>query len=466
MVKATDATIGTKITAAQPSIPGRDLFPSNTIFTLEGCTLEALVDGTLLYYASDYDEEIEPGYTVVAGVSRIEVSGLLVELPSWRTRFDNVSSLKTLTETLARAEADPLVLAHELIFRTPGGEASGMTACGDAIFTATKPTVAYIGSQACSGGYWLASQCDYIVSAPDGFSGSIGAYRRIDDTSEMMKGLGIKSKIIKDGEFKGMLEDGIAITKPQEAEVQRFVDFWGQAFAAAVARGRGVDMAKALEWKDGRTHTAPDALLMGLIDQIGTDAQASEKALSLAESAPSKPGKTQTITTLPSGMGQKDTKMADRTSEGFFALVKNFFAPDSTTPDPEVTPAVTAATEVIPVIIEPVAEVVPAQSAVETAATESALLRSSLSTAYCTEYNRAHGAGTKSAEKAAARVAQMSAEDVIGEVKSLALLADRSLSGARQSDPGSAPVADEATIKAQQVQSTKSNLVAAYGIGF
>ena len=158
---------------------------------------------------------------------------------------------------------------------TPGGSAYATSevykALQDYKAETGNPVYVYMGSQATSGGYYVAMAADKIYANPECWTGSIGVVvGTLYDFSGLMEKYGIKATNIVSGANKDMGANTKPLTEEQIAILQSLVDDSFDRFVQAVVDGRGLPESKVRELADGRIYTAKQALDGGLIDAIGT----------------------------------------------------------------------------------------------------------------------------------------------------------------------------------------------------
>lgn len=158
---------------------------------------------------------------------------------------------------------------------TPGGSAYATSEVYKALLdykAATgNPVYVYMGSQATSGGYYVAMAADKIYANPECWTGSIGVVvGTLYDLSGLMEKYGIKATNIVSGANKDMGSTAKPLTDEQLAILQSLVDDSFDRFVQAVVDGRGLSESKVRQLADGRIYTAKQALDGGLIDAIGT----------------------------------------------------------------------------------------------------------------------------------------------------------------------------------------------------
>ena len=178
---------------------------------------------------------------------------------------------------ISSVRADSTVKAVVLRVASPGGSVAASEKIRTEIdlLRKVKPVIASYGNYAASGGYWISNSCDKIFSDKSTLTGSIGVFSMIPDFS------GTAEKVFHVGVTNvgsSRHSDMYSLTRPLDAEetayMQRSVDDIYEAFLENVSAGRGMDKAEIDEIAQGRVWTGSDALKIGLVDEIGTLADA------------------------------------------------------------------------------------------------------------------------------------------------------------------------------------------------
>jgi protease IV len=196
-------------------------------------------------------------------IARIRVEGLITE---------NDKRLRAI-EALAK---DPSVPAVLLEIDSPGGTVAGGESLHDAIahVAAVKPVVTVMGGLAASAGYMIAAPTTRIFAHQGTLTGSIGVLLQTGEISGLLSKLGVSLNVLTSGPMKGEP----SISRPMSPEARAYLqgvvmDMYDQ-FVDMVAAGRHMDPAKVRALGDGRAYTGHQALPLGLIDQIGGEAEA------------------------------------------------------------------------------------------------------------------------------------------------------------------------------------------------
>ncbi len=135
-----------------------------------------------------------------------------------------------------------------------------------------RPIYAYCATYAASGGYYLASTADVICANRMSTVGSIGVtYGYHIDLSRFLAKYDIDVTALASDENKSMGGYFSPLTDEQMAIYQSQINEYYNAFVDVVAAGRpSLTRAEIVALADGRTYTAKQALLNGLIDSVAT----------------------------------------------------------------------------------------------------------------------------------------------------------------------------------------------------
>lgn len=131
-----------------------------------------------------------------------------------------------------------------------------------------RPIWAYMGSMACSGGYYISMAADKIIANRNAWTGSIGVIISTYNYKEFLDKLGVKEINYTSGPNKAMGSGGIEATKEQEEIFQGMVDEAYEQFVEIIAEGRNMSRDTVKPLADGRIYTAKQALSLKLIDEI------------------------------------------------------------------------------------------------------------------------------------------------------------------------------------------------------
>lgn len=224
--------------------------------------------------ADDVAYEVTP-----EGVAIIPVCGTLVDSePAWWMSYLGYASTPEIAEMVTAASADLTVSAILLLIDSPGGQVSGLYAACQAVWQVRQSGDKKIWAackEVCSATYELASQCDRIYLTEDGMAGCIGTIISLADWSGYYSQMGVvKKRITSTGAetYKGEGTPGTKITPEQEADFKRICDEYRAIFNRVIVRGRNLSLDTLQTLADGRVHVGRNALSLGIVDGIASQA--------------------------------------------------------------------------------------------------------------------------------------------------------------------------------------------------
>jgi protease-4 len=193
----------------------------------------------------------------------------VVGLINLNTSIDAYSAKDLITQ-IDYARTHPEVRAVVLILDSPGGTVADTEAVYLEILKLrkSKPVVASINSMAASGAYYLTVGTDYAFAKPTSLVGNIGVIGYLPQTPTIFEG------IISTGPYK-------LWGTPRDTYVRQ-IEMIKQGFFGAVKAGRGERLKAGPEVVlSGQIWPGSEALQLGLIDELGAQSDAIEKAASL-----------------------------------------------------------------------------------------------------------------------------------------------------------------------------------------
>jgi protease IV len=198
------------------------------------------------------------------------------------------SPISQIYYRLEKASEDPRIKGVILRLDTPGGEVTATDIIYNEILNFREktnlPVVALMMGVAASGGYYVASACDFIIAHPSTITGSIGVISIFPDIHELMDQLGIQVNIIKSGNMKDAGSSFKELSPKEKDIFQEIVNEHYEKFLDAVHQNRKevLSREKLAELADGRVYTGSQALELKLIDEIGYFNAAQDKIKELA----------------------------------------------------------------------------------------------------------------------------------------------------------------------------------------
>jgi protease-4 len=191
---------------------------------------------------------------------------------------------ETMNKALQSAREDRNIKAVVLRINSPGG--SALTS--DLIWREVektakeKPVVVSISDVAASGGYYIATPATYIIAQPTSITGSIGVFGTLPNASELAEQWGVSSYTLSTHERSATYSPLRPLSDTFRAELTEGIEQTYQTFLERVASGRSMSIESVDAIAQGRVYLAPKALELGLVDEIGTLADAINKAAELA----------------------------------------------------------------------------------------------------------------------------------------------------------------------------------------
>lgn len=216
-------------------------------------------------------------------VAVIRVSGVIVSGQGDDFGFGSlgVAASEVIARLVREAARNSEVKAIVLYVDSPGGSVVGSDEIYHALKKAGKPVVAYMGATAASGGYYVSMAAQRIVAHPDTLTGSIGVISEFTNILGLYEKLGLRSEIIKSGEFKDFGNPTSPFTEEDRKLWQAVIDEVYEHFVSVVAENRKLSVEEVRKLADGRIYTGRQALALKLVDQLGYFEDAVKEAAAL-----------------------------------------------------------------------------------------------------------------------------------------------------------------------------------------
>ena len=148
--------------------------------------------------------------------------------------------------------------------------------------------VASFGNISASGGVYIGMGAEHIVANPGTITGSIGVILRGNNLERLLDKIGVSFKVIKSGPYKDILAFDRDLTHEEHTILQELIDNSYQQFVETVAEGRQLSVETVKSFADGRIFTGQQALKLGVVDRLGTEAEARRWAAELVGLDPDK----------------------------------------------------------------------------------------------------------------------------------------------------------------------------------
>ncbi|AFY36742.1 signal peptide peptidase SppA, 67K type [[Leptolyngbya] sp. PCC 7376] len=192
----------------------------------------------------------------------------------------------SLSRELRQLRFDDQVKALVLRINSPGGSAIA----SDIILRELKlireagiPVIVSMGDIAASGGYWIATESDYIFAHNNTITGSIGVFGLLPNIQKIGNDNGFTWDTVQTGDLATLGSGSRPKTEKELAIFQGFVNDIYDDFLERVAQSRGLTKDEVNKIAQGRVWSGEDAKNIKLVDEIGGLDAAIAHAVKVAE---------------------------------------------------------------------------------------------------------------------------------------------------------------------------------------
>lgn len=222
--------------------------------------------------------------TTSSKLAIINAVGPIMTGASKSDTFSGESSIgsETMIKAIRQANEDTTVKAIVMRVDSPGGSALASDLMWRELELVKKPFVISMGDVAASGGYYIAMGADKIFAEPGTITGSIGVVGGKLATQGLFDKIGINTSIITRGKNAGVMSMTTPFSDSEREAMQGLMNDIYKQFTTKAATGRKMDHEKLEKLARGRIYTGLQAKELGLIDEIGTLADAIAEAKKLA----------------------------------------------------------------------------------------------------------------------------------------------------------------------------------------
>lgn len=206
--------------------------------------------------------------TVRDGVAVIPITGPIFRYANLFTEISGAVSTQMLARDIQTALDDPSIHAIVLNADSPGGAAYGINELSELVYSARgqKRIVAYVGGQAASAMYWIASAADEIVVDDTAQLGSVGVVMAMTIAPQRD---GVKSYEFVSSNAPNKRPN--PETEAGRAQLQASVDELASVFLDKVARNRGIPRDQVNDrFRQGGIATGALAVEAGMADRLGS----------------------------------------------------------------------------------------------------------------------------------------------------------------------------------------------------
>lgn len=201
--------------------------------------------------------------TRTAHVARVEIGGFIM-------------SDRATEQMLERIGDSASVRGVILSVNSPGGTVTGSEQLHRALrdLAEKKPVVAFVEGTAASGAYIAAIAADHIVARETAIVGSIGTMFQVPNFNALMQNVGVAMVEVKSSPLKAAPSPTAPVDPAAVDALQVVVDDTYDWFRDLVGARRSLSGDALAGVADGRVHSGRRALSLGLVDEIGGEAEA------------------------------------------------------------------------------------------------------------------------------------------------------------------------------------------------
>jgi len=219
-------------------------------------------------------------------IAVVHVTGTIIRGKSSSGSFATTTGDRSYKKHLADAFGNPAVRAVIVRVDSGGGSASAsdymLKYLMDLKKETGKPVIFSFGNIAASGGYFIASTGDPVLTSRGTITGSIGVISGKLNLEKLYKKLGINRDVIKLSEFADIFDESRSLTVREREVLQKGTDFIYDLFTGVVMKSRKLTKKEMAERAEGRVFTGSQAIKQKLADKIGGISAAIELARTMA----------------------------------------------------------------------------------------------------------------------------------------------------------------------------------------
>ena len=212
----------------------------------------AQFDPTTIHANSDIEDTLElifgprPKMAKNAGLAVIPIKGVIGCGISEIDKMTGSCDVEDIEEMLEDAERDDNIKVIIFDVDSPGGTVTGVPELAKRIRKCKKRTIGWTCKQACSGGFWLLSQCDEVWVSGSSIVGNIGCFMGFLNEAKAYEMEGYKVELFKSGWAKAAGYPGTETTPEQKAlflaDVKETHDWFIQDVSAVRTMAKVEDM--------------------------------------------------------------------------------------------------------------------------------------------------------------------------------------------------------------------------------
>lgn len=261
--------------------------------------LKALKMVDTLVYANEADtiiNKIAPNELKIKRLSHSKLTKKSRKQPSDKNRIavvylsGNIGSgkndinAKSVTTVYQALKNNKSVKAVVLRVNSPGGSAFESEKIHHilSMLKTKMPIVVSMGTYAASGGYYISSMANKIVTQPTTITGSIGIFGMLPNAEKLYSKAGLTMDGVKTNEMGDSYSEKRPMTDLEREKMQAYINNGYELFVKRCSDGRNLTVDSIKTLARGRVWTGVDAKLRGLVDELGGMETALQAAAKLA----------------------------------------------------------------------------------------------------------------------------------------------------------------------------------------
>jgi protease IV len=217
------------------------------------------------------------GETSANKIAIVYLTGMIVEGETEEV-FGNTETAgsETMRKAFAEIRKDDRVKGVVVRIDSPGGSSCASEIIWGLVHETakTKPVIVSMGSVAASGGYYVAAAGNYIFASPATQTASIGVVVGKPVLKELLKKIYIKQQTYSRGKNANLYDPFTNLSPAQRQFVRDQMTLTFKTFKERIMQGRKGKIADLDRLATGRVYTGEQGVALGLVDKIGTLADA------------------------------------------------------------------------------------------------------------------------------------------------------------------------------------------------
>jgi protease IV len=188
--------------------------------------------------------------------------------------MESYTGSDTIISLLDEAEKSPNIKAIILDINSGGGSGVAADEISQKVKSLNKTTVAVIRDIGASAAYWIASSADKVYANRMSLTGSIGVTGSYLDFSGTLERYNVSYQRYVSGEYKDMGSPFRKATEQEEELFNQMISKMNDFFIDEVSMNRNLERDHVKGLSDGRIFLGIEAQEYGLVDELGTKADA------------------------------------------------------------------------------------------------------------------------------------------------------------------------------------------------